>query len=187
MWWRMCDMARIYWWTTMGGSSIDPGDCTTKILSNRENRKLFLVAKLCYMKEWEAPESNKITAGLLLIENIPRTTWFFCGYVVHSTTANITVDAATVDLWFWVWLRLSILGGTQRRVVSCLSTTEASVIMLVIFKEWAFPKWLAIILCPLAVAPSWLIFKRSRLRGTLLLWVMLMITFLGSYLHLRSS
>jgi hypothetical protein len=53
---------------------MDPGDCTTIILSKSEVENLCMVAKFREIKEWEAPESNKITAGMLLIGNIPRTT-----------------------------------------------------------------------------------------------------------------
>jgi len=43
-------------------------------LSKSDGEKLCEVAKLREINEWEAPESNKITAGMLLIGNIPRTT-----------------------------------------------------------------------------------------------------------------
>jgi hypothetical protein len=44
------------------------------ILSESEGGNLCKVAKLHEINEWEAPESNKITAGISLTENIPRTT-----------------------------------------------------------------------------------------------------------------
>ena len=53
--------------------SMEPGDCTTIILSKSEGENLCMVAKFREIKEWEAPESNRITAGMLLTENIPRT------------------------------------------------------------------------------------------------------------------
>jgi hypothetical protein len=43
------------------------------ILSKSEGEDLCKVAKFHEINEWEAPESNKITAGMLLTENIPRT------------------------------------------------------------------------------------------------------------------
>jgi hypothetical protein len=54
--------------------SMEPGDCTTMILSKREGKNLCMVAKLREINEWEAPESNKIITGMSLTENIPRTT-----------------------------------------------------------------------------------------------------------------
>jgi hypothetical protein len=54
--------------------SREPGDCTTMILSKSEGESLCKVAKLRKINEWEAPESNKIIAGMSLTENIPRTT-----------------------------------------------------------------------------------------------------------------
>jgi hypothetical protein len=54
--------------------SREPGDCTTMILPKIKGESLCKVAKLHKINEWEAPESNKITAGMSLTENIPRTT-----------------------------------------------------------------------------------------------------------------
>ena len=53
--------------------SMDPRDCTSMCFPKIEQEKLFWEAKLREIKEWEAPESNKITAGMLLTENIPMT------------------------------------------------------------------------------------------------------------------
>ena len=52
----------------------DPGVCTSIFLPKSEQGNLFWATKLREIKEWEAPESNKITAGMLLTENIPMTT-----------------------------------------------------------------------------------------------------------------
>jgi hypothetical protein len=54
--------------------SREPGDCTTIILSKSEGGNLCKVEKHREINKWEAPESNKITTGMSLIENIPRTT-----------------------------------------------------------------------------------------------------------------
>ena len=52
----------------------DPGVCTSIFLPKSEQGNLIWAIKLQEIKEWEAPESNKITAGMLLTENIPMTT-----------------------------------------------------------------------------------------------------------------
>ena len=54
--------------------SRDPGDCTSMCFPKIEQDRLFWEAKLREIKEWEAPESNKITAGMLLMRNIPMMT-----------------------------------------------------------------------------------------------------------------
>ena len=54
--------------------SKDPGDCTSIYLLKIEQGNLFWATKLYEIKEWEAPESNKIMAGMLLTENIPMMT-----------------------------------------------------------------------------------------------------------------
>ena len=54
--------------------SKDPGDCTSIFFLKSEQGNLFWATKLHEIKEWEAPESNKIIAGMLLIGNIPMTT-----------------------------------------------------------------------------------------------------------------
>ena len=41
----------------------DPGDCTSIFLPKSEQGNLFWATKLREIKEWEAPESNKITPG----------------------------------------------------------------------------------------------------------------------------
>ena len=72
----------------------EPGDCTTMILSKSEGENLCKVAKLREINEWEAPESNKITAGMSLIENIPRTT-------------SGASQASSVEIWWTrLWQRL---------------------------------------------------------------------------------
>jgi hypothetical protein len=52
---------------------MEPGDCITMILSKTDGEKLCELAKLREMNEWEAPESNKISAGMSLTLNIPST------------------------------------------------------------------------------------------------------------------
>ena len=54
--------------------SMDPGDCTIILFSRIEQENLFWATKLCEIKEWEAPKSNKIITGMLLTGNIPMTT-----------------------------------------------------------------------------------------------------------------
>ena len=61
-------------WQTRLLLSRDPGDCTSMCFPKIEQGKVFWEAKLREIKEWEAPESNKITAGMLLTRNIPMTT-----------------------------------------------------------------------------------------------------------------
>jgi hypothetical protein len=43
------------------------------ILSKTDGERLCELAKLREMNEWEAPESNKISAGMSLTVNIPST------------------------------------------------------------------------------------------------------------------
>jgi hypothetical protein len=64
------------------------------ILSKSEGENLCKVAKLREINEWEALESNKIIAGTLLIENIPRT----------MSGASQTSSAET--WWTHPWLKL---------------------------------------------------------------------------------
>ena len=65
----------------------DPGVCTSIFLPKREQENLFWATKLQEIKEWEAPESNKITAGMLLIEKYTDDHFgvflsFICGEVI---------------------------------------------------------------------------------------------------------
>ena len=64
---------------------MEPGDCTTMILSNNEGENWCMAAKLLEINEWEAPESNKTIAGMLLTENIPLTT----SRASHASSAEI--------------------------------------------------------------------------------------------------
>ena len=54
--------------------SKDSGDCTSIFFLKIKQGNLFWATKLCEIKEWEAPESNKIIAGMLLTGNIPMKT-----------------------------------------------------------------------------------------------------------------
>ena len=54
--------------------SKDLGDCASIFFPKIKQGNLFWAAKLREIKEWEALESNKIMAGMLLIGSIPMMT-----------------------------------------------------------------------------------------------------------------
>jgi hypothetical protein len=76
--------------------SIEPGDCTTMILSKSEGENLCKVAKLREINEWEALESNKIIAGMSLTENIPRT--------MSGASQTSSAEMWWTHPWLKLWL-----------------------------------------------------------------------------------